>query len=433
MTAAAHDLKNPTSHHCNVGGQGTPKRGPTASVDGQGISRSRFKRSALRPICTIAMSDSVVTLAEDYAAQPGMAARAVRELRDGDDARFLEVISALRELPDSSARDMLIRLLMADDEVLMRCTHPACLPLEEAVALACRMKQLDPTIDAHLVHLVMPGSGAAMRDPWHATRVLEIVAAISDGHHIQALLPTLLRHPEPRVRSKVSLMLGRYNRNIRWLQRLLAERDPRVRANAVESMWGVASQQARELFLLASSDANQRVAANGIVGLYRAGDLESTRILRRMAFDGDPAFRASALWAMGESRDPRFLPVLCEIVGLKETGIIHRNALRSTVRIRARLAKLRGNSPLRVCAVWRRDRLEVWVRSREGEPVMNLPPTSFVVHDGSRALEVRSVRYQEEPDAPAVECYELALDEAPRANVRVGVYMDRWMGEQDAR
>ena len=379
------------------------------------------------------MEQDVSGLMEEYARQPGAAAKAIRELCDGNDAQCLEAIESIVNLPDSPARDRLMRLLMADECALARFTDPGFLPLAEAVSLAGRMQLLDSTVDVRLLRLLLPQSDHVIRDPWHASRVLEIVAAVSDGRRLQALLSALLRHPEVRVRSKVALMRGRFSRNVHWLEQFLAERDPRVRANAIESMWGLASRHARELFLLAAKDRNPRVVANAVVGLHRAGELNSTRLVRRMACAEDLGFRASALWAMGETRDPRFLPVLSEIVARREPGIVHQNAIRSTIRIRGRLAELRQNEPLRVGAAWRVDRLEVWVRSADGLPLVSLPPTAFVVHDRTGPHDIRSVRYVAEHDGSAVDRYELALGGSLQPELRVSVYTDCWMGEQDAR
>ncbi len=376
------------------------------------------------------MTDLVIGFEDDFIGPPGTAARMIRELREGSDAQFADAVRRLHEIQDPYARNRLLRLLMTDDRTLIRLTHPGVLPLNDAVNLAARMVALDVNLEVRLIRLLMPQSESGIRDPWHASRILEVVAAVSSCIRIQPLLPTLLRHPEVRVRSKVALILGRLNQNVQWLEDRLAEADPRVRANAVESMWGAGSQQARNLFRLAAEDEHQRVVANAAIGLHRAGDLEATRIVQRMAAAHDARFRASGLWAMGESQDPRFLPMLAEIVACRENGAIRQNALRSTVRIRSRLAQLQQRDRLRIHACWQRDRLEVWVRSADGKPLVDLPPTAFVVCDQHGALDVRCVRSGEPGEMP--EHYELALAGLPHDGVRVGVYWDQWMGEQPA-
>lgn len=375
----------------------------------------------------------VTPFEEDCVRQPGDAVRAFRELRAADDAQFGQAIAALRDLSDSHARNRWLRMLASDDEALVRFTHPSVLTLDDAIGMAAQMKAVDSAVAARFVRLLMPRGENTVRDPWHASRILEIASAISAGTPVQALLPALLKHPDVRVRSKVALMLGRLNHNVQWLEKRLADRDPRVRANAVESLWGSDSRQARELFLMAAADEHQRVVANAAVGLYRAGELESARIVERMATLADSRFRASALWAMGESLDPRFLPSLAEIVACRENGSVRQNAIRSTVRIRTRLNRLREQAPLRISAVGRQDRLEVWVRSADGRPVVGLPPTAFVVSDHLGALPIRSARNTSPLDSAVAERYEVRLEQTPCHKIRIAVYTEEWMGEAEVR
>jgi hypothetical protein len=377
------------------------------------------------------MREPVSTVAERYARKPGVAAQVIRELREGQDERFLDALDAVRDTADPAARERLLRLLLVDDRALVRLTRPGFLNLVQVIDIARQIQAVDPVVDARLLRLLLAGSQPVILDPWHASRILEIVATISDGSRIRPLLPLLLRSPDTRIRSKAVLLLGRFSQNLSWLAQRLAERDPRVRANAVESMWGLDSWEARELFLVAAEDSNQRVAANAAVGLYRAGDLEATRIVRRMAQRGDSNLRASALWAMGESQDPRFLPLLADTVSRRMNGLVHQNAIRSTVRIRSRLARLRQREPLRVHAAASGDRLDVWVYSPAGEPMIWLPPTAFVARGPEGALDIRSVRHVIDAEAPAGERYEVTLQERPPANLLVGVYTDELMGERE--
>jgi hypothetical protein len=91
------------------------------------------------------------------------------------------------------------------------------------------------------------------------------------------------------------------------------DRDARVQASAVEALWSLEAADARPLLLTASKSKYNRVAANAVLGLYRIGDLKTVRMLLDMARQREaPAFRISALWVIGETQDPRFLPFLME-------------------------------------------------------------------------------------------------------------------------
>ena len=66
-------------------------------------------------------------------------------------------------------------------------------------------------------------------------------------------------------------MIGRGSKSTKWVMGRLSESDPRVRANAIESMWGVDTPEARTLLNFAVSDANNRVAGNALLGSVPPG------------------------------------------------------------------------------------------------------------------------------------------------------------------
>jgi len=90
----------------------------------------------------------------------------------------------------------------------------------------------------------------------------------------------------------------------------LGESDPRVRANAIESLWGVDSPEARTLLNFAANDANNRVVGNALLGLYHLGESSVLADVVRLAGHESALFRSSAAWVMGEAGDPRFTEAL---------------------------------------------------------------------------------------------------------------------------
>ena len=86
--------------------------------------------------------------------------------------------------------------------------------------------------------------------------------------------------------------------------------DARVRANVIESAAPAVAEELQPLFRTAALDSNNRVAGNALVALYRMGEASAVAGLYEMACRQDPAFRATAVWAMSETGDTRFLPLL---------------------------------------------------------------------------------------------------------------------------
>ena len=141
------------------------------------------------------------------------------------------------------------------------------------MALGRAAKRVDPMIDVALARSLADsaiGDGAVhIADP---ARLMEILCEIADAGRIMPSLMRLLRHPNANLRSKAVKMIGRGSRSAKWVMGRLSESDPRIRANAVESLWGVDTPEARTLLNFAASDANNRVVGNALLGLYYLGE-----------------------------------------------------------------------------------------------------------------------------------------------------------------
>ena len=70
---------------------------------------------------------------------------------------------------------------------------------------------------------------------------------IADSQRILPSLMRRLRVSNPYLRSTVVKMIGKGSKSVKWVRAKLSESDPRVRANAVEALWGVDSAEARAL------------------------------------------------------------------------------------------------------------------------------------------------------------------------------------------
>jgi len=144
-------------------------------------------------------------------------------------------------------------------------------------------------------------------------RVLELLAAIAPPAFWNSFQLELMAHPDRSVRSKAALLIGRSGKNSAWIGRRFMDRDARVQASAVEALWALEANESRPLLLTAAKSKHSRVAGNALLGLYRIAELKAIRMLLDMArLREAPAFQISALWAIGEAQDPRFLPFLMQ-------------------------------------------------------------------------------------------------------------------------
>ena len=374
------------------------------------------------------MSTPFCDLMKQFDQNPAQTARGLKQLWEADPSAFVEqAVAAVREDPDSPASACLLRMLASEQMTLECITDPKRFTGSQSFEVAKRILAIDPNTDVRLLKLLVSnGIQAPVRTSWQATRVLDVAGRLTDGKRILAILANLVHHPDACIRSKATLLMGRINQNLRWVEDRLGDPDPRVRANAVESIWGVECVETRAVLLSASRDADHRVAANAAVGLHRFGDLVAVRLVRAMMAHQDVRFRAAGAWAAGETQDPRFVAMLA---ALKESdGSVRRNVLRSMVRLREYLGRFDQLPTLRLSADWDgNNMIDLEVRSASGGAMPKIPDTCFVITGRERALDVESVQYQHSPRARR---YLINVDPPGRRPLTIAVYTKDGRGEQ---
>ncbi len=342
------------------------------------------------------MRERLRAVLDSFPGDPKAGLQALRALlaEDREQFRPAALESLIQEASDSPANQALVRVMAERgllEEVLC---NPALLTRERAIEIARLGMQAEPLLDAKLARRLQDLAG----EP--AERVLAILDAVGAGARITSILRSVVRQPDRRLRSKATLLVGRANRNPQWLEQQMREADPRVRANAVEALWGVNSEEVRSIFLRAAFDPDPRVAVNALVGLHRLGDPACFAGFARLARRAAARDRASAAWGMGETRDPRFLPLLGSMDPEPPEGV-GRNIARAVERIEAartrpqrftiRLLRREGRD-----GGWRR--AQVAVVGQPWEPI-HLAPTQFVLWADEQPVENYDVRRQEQDRA----------------------------------
>ena len=248
------------------------------------------------------------TLAGEFLTRPLNCGREMRELLDHSPAEFC---AAAVEFLGGNESDRVKRYLVAllwTNNLLLKCLTDPATPPERAESIAALARQVDPQLPAKLIAFVLDGGDGV--PPERIERTLAILRSQPDTATLRPLLTPLLRHPNARIRSKVASLVGEGNRNRTWFERRMREEDPRVRANAIESACSSVAEDLRPVFRAARSDTNNRVVGNALISLYRLGEAEAIGDLHDLLLRPEPEFRATAMWAMGETGDARFLPLL---------------------------------------------------------------------------------------------------------------------------
>jgi HEAT repeat protein len=259
----------------------------------------------------------------------------IRDLMDNDrELFFSHAMEIVKSSGDSRGGQFVVALLAANGMLLQALSDPA-LTRDEALALGRAAKRVDPMVDAALARGLadsMMGDGSVViSDP---ARLMEILCEIADPTRVMPSLMRLLRHPNGYLRSKAVKMIGKGSRSVKWVMGRLSESDPRIRANAIESLWGMETSEARTLLTFAASDANNRVAGNAMLGLYYAGEAAVLAEIAKMAARESALFRATSAWVMGKTGDPRFADALRRLIS-ESDPTVRKRAFAALSRLKA--------------------------------------------------------------------------------------------------
>jgi HEAT repeat protein len=144
----------------------------------------------------------------------------------------------------------------------------------------------------------------------------------------------LFRIQDVRARSLAARLVGQYASHKMFLHRRLQEEDGRVRANVIESIGDINSEDVRSALMDALKDRHHRVRTNAIVALHRLGYASVSSLLLDQSRHRSPAFRAAAAWAMGEIGNAEFAGALMSLSG-DDDKVVRDNAARALARLQA--------------------------------------------------------------------------------------------------
>src|SRR5208283_3860783 len=266
---------------------------------------------------------SFAGLVAEVSAGAAESQRMVEELLGSDpDLFYRGALEALRTQEESRGLRFLVGLLVTND-VLEPLLCEASLPVEKAAAAVRIAIQFDSMVETSLARHVAEGVTAGTHPllAANASRLLDILSRISDG-----------------------------TRSLPSLSRLLHSTDVGLRANAIEGLWGVEAEEARELMLASLRDGNNRVVGNALYGLYSMG--ESACLAETVKLAAHPAAfsRATAAWVMGETGDSRFRMAVAQLLR-DPHPMVRSRALWAAARIKSATAQAATGQPWRISSL----------------------------------------------------------------------------------
>jgi hypothetical protein len=356
------------------------------------------------------MDSSLNKLIEAFPTNPVASGKFLQRLLLDDPRQFfIDALPLLRTAPDTPGFYYILALLHSQNLILKNLCDPALFNKPESIALAKRMSRVEPLFDMRLAKMLLateakPAGSEAERatQSLAGLRLLEIMAETSDRGR-SLLLAQLLHHPNLQVRSKVALLVGKSNKDVKWVSQQMSGDDSRVRANALEALWGIESDDCRKVFLDALDDPANRVVGNGIRGLYMLGLPSAVGSILSMIAHAEDGFRKTGMWLMGEIGDLRFLPVLARL--MKESSAALRPyVFRAFAKLKQKRLRLAALPPLRLYALpgkrvpkgW--CEVQVIALSASGQPLTSLKATQLALWEKNDLIldyDVRPVMEKE--------------------------------------
>lgn len=338
-------------------------------------------------------NNSIAVVEQLFTENPRLAHEQLLSWKATDHAGFLrQSIELLERGESNSFTQLILRLCRADSSNLKQMLFTAdLLSLDESARLLRLSSRNDAGYETHLIsglktEVDRAGGAIANRD---FERLLEILAQAVHPKRLGGILARFSEHPDERLRSKAALLSGRLARQLPKQTALLKDVDPRVRANAVESLWGRRDVESLQMLREASRDEHHRVASNGLYGLYLAGDIACVRGILKLARDTIIARQLSAIWLIGRTADFRFSQIVQADLAVR-TGRVKFALLQAARKIKQRRQGLLLKPALRVELVRfersekGRLRIAFLVSASDGRALCSdeLLATHFVLHDG---------------------------------------------------
>jgi HEAT repeats len=334
-------------------------------------------------------------------------------LSDDRDGFYRAAVEVLRAEDDSHGLRSVLGLLIGDgliEEAL--CDEE--LSLREAARIARLAIQMEPQLEIRLARQLAGsvedcGQAAVVA---HAVRLISVLAEVSDGSRILPSLARLLHSGNPQLRSKAVLMMARGNRSTNWVQSRMADPDPRIRANALEALWGMDNWHARRLLAAGARDSSNRVVGNALFGLYRLGESSVLLEATRLASHASPAFRVTAAWLMGEMGDERLRAPLVQLMR-DPVPAVRSRAFKALGRLKEQAASA-PSAAAALCrisgvfqkpdATWQKGARKLYasVTTPDGKGHMKILPTQFHLWEDGSPLLGYSVAERQAPDAMSV-------------------------------
>jgi hypothetical protein len=254
-----------------------------------------------------------------------LAAQLLRRLAsEAEDLFFAAAARRLSTPEQSNAHRALALLLLRQHTLCDRLASPMEGSHESSVRLFHRLLTVDRSFDVKFAKR-LPGRAYGDRvdtfDSLRSARALDILEETSPGRRLLPILGHLPDSTDAKIAAKGTLFVGRRVQNPEWARKQLHRGDPRIRANAIEALWGVNTPPATRLLEDCTCDRHSRVVGNALVGLHIVGREDVREEIAALSRHSRAELRSTAAWAMGKIAIPDFAENLQDLVRDEDSGV----------------------------------------------------------------------------------------------------------------
>jgi HEAT repeats len=335
-----------------------------------------------------------LTVLRDFEENPVRAGRELRSALRTDGGAFL---SALLNETVFAGNDrgfrFAIDLLVSSDMVIPAIATPSSTSFVQALRLTRYMLEADGNFLNALLTALMTRQDLA--DPACTVRVLDLISECATHLANWRSLIRIHSDGDAEIKARCAALLARYRfRDEDGLERFRRS-DPRIRANIIQTLWGVSQDQANAILQVAVQDEDNRVAGNACLALYNSGDTRALLHLAEMLSSPDPKKKVTAAWVIGQCRDGRFASRLLEALR-GDLPALRKRSITSLAKLEAipsagAASAPNSSSDLDLCFVSAPANptdagFDLWlhVAGPGGEQVPHLRPVDFFVWSGAQ-------------------------------------------------
>ncbi len=159
-------------------------------------------------------------------------------------------------------------------------------------------------------------AGLNSEDRQERLRAIHKVIEVCSDSQSLVLFRRLAMEQDTHVKASLITALGQIGAKDAFdaIAQQLKDKDPRIQANSIEALGLLDGERAASLVFPFLNDANNRIRANAVVTLSQSPHVNVVPSLKQMISEGDSGMQASAIYAITELAQARYVGLLLPLL-----------------------------------------------------------------------------------------------------------------------